>query len=487
MPLVWRDVNTDISEEMTLADYYPEIRRMLYLRCSLLPPSKFISGNKLDVNGVADYTVVYLSADGQICSVPFLSEYSFSLPIENMSEFEMGEGVTVMAHSVCESSSVRVSSPRRFQLRSHLRTSVGAWGKRLCAEQINGIENEESIERLGATLNAVECFCESSDVITLTDEYRLPEANATVSAAEGRVSVSDCTKEEDSIRVRGEIVIDLLTSKSEACPEVVQRKIPFDVSTELDGIELGEDLSLRVSGNVTDLSVNVEEDVVNLEVSAVLEMCCFGTRELEYTADIFSVEQDCECQYRELDIPKLLYNGRLSHIQNDKISAEELGIFDDANLVDVRAYAMIEGTDREDNKTKLRGICKYSVVYERGGEYASSEAKLPFNCELDVEAFEELIGFDAIADGVSVRAKRDGDFIDLDSRIDISATLWGRERVRFLESVEFGEPIEKQEPAFIVCYPTHEDDVWSIAKRYSVRQSDISGDPQNDSFIMIER
>ena len=487
MPLVWRDVNTDISEEMTLADYYPEIRKMLYLRCSLLPPSKFISGNKIDVNGVADYTVVYLSADGQICSVPFLAEYSFSLPIENMSEFEISEGVTVMAHSVCESSSVRVSSPRRLQIRSHLRTSLGAWGKRICAAQINGIENGDSIERLSASLRSIECFCESSDVITLTDEYRLPELNSRVSVAEGRVSISDYRTEEDGIRVRGEILIDLLISTCEGCPEAVQRKLPFDVTTELDGIELGDDISLRVSGNVTDLSVNVEEDTAQIEANAVLEICCFGTRELEYTADVFSVEQKCECQYRELDIPNLLYNGRLSHTQSDRVSAEELGLFDDARIVDVHAYAVVEGIDREEEKIKLRGTCKYNVVYERGGEYASSEVKLPFACDLDIESFDELTGFDAIVDDITVRAKRDGDFISFDPQMALSATLWGIEKVRILESAEFGEPIEKQNSAFIVCYPTPEDNAWSIAKRYSVRQCDISGDPAEDRFLMIER
>ena len=488
MPLVWRDVNTDISEEMTLADYYPEIRKMLYLRCSLLPPSKFISGNKIDVSGVADYTIVYLSADGQICSAPFLTEYSFSLPVENMNDFEIGEGVTVMAHSVCESSSVRVSSPRRLQIRSHLRTSLGAWGKRLCSEEITNLENCESVERLGATLVSTECFCESSDVITLSDEYKLPNESAGVTVAEGRVSIKDYRIEEECVRMKGDVMVELLICSSEGRSETVTRKLPFDVSTELDGVDISEDCSLRVSGNVTDLSVNVEDGNAQIEANAVLEICCFGTKELEYTADLFSVEQECTCHYRDLEIPKLIYNGNISFAQTDKISVEDMGIFDDAELVDARAYATVEGIERDEAKISLRGTCKYNLVYARNGEYASAEAKLPFRCELDAKnTYWEIISFDAIVDGIGTRAKRDGDYISFDTQMDICATLWGSEKVRTVESADFGEALEKHNSAFIVCYPTSEDDLWSIAKRYSVRQCDVSGEPAQDRFLMIER
>ena len=60
MSLTQRDLNTDISEDVTLPDYLPEIRKVLYVRESALPPAKFISGGKVDVSGVIDYTLIYV-------------------------------------------------------------------------------------------------------------------------------------------------------------------------------------------------------------------------------------------------------------------------------------------------------------------------------------------------------------------------------------------------------------------------------------------
>ena len=74
MQICNRVINTDISEDFTLPDYNPEIRRALYVKESMLPPAKFISGNKLDVNGVVDYTLVYISNEGKLCSAPLSAE-----------------------------------------------------------------------------------------------------------------------------------------------------------------------------------------------------------------------------------------------------------------------------------------------------------------------------------------------------------------------------------------------------------------------------
>ena len=110
MPLARREVNSDISEDVTLPDYLPEIRKVLYVKENALPPAKFISGGKVDISGVMDYTIIYVSADGRLCSAPVSAEYSFALPLDNMSDFEISEGLTVMAHTLSESSSVRVSA-----------------------------------------------------------------------------------------------------------------------------------------------------------------------------------------------------------------------------------------------------------------------------------------------------------------------------------------------------------------------------------------
>jgi hypothetical protein len=234
MPVIRREVNSDISEDYTLPDYYPEIRKLLFARPSPLLPAKFVSGTKVDVSGVVDYTLIYLSADGKLCSAPLSAEYSFSLPVENMNEFELGEGLDVMAHTVAESTSVRVSAPRRIQLRSHLRTSLSVFGKKLCAERITGLCEGADIERLRDKGESCELLCESSDVISLEDSFELGE-NERIALADGIVALKDQRVSGETIRFDGEILIWMLSEAQDGAQREISRRLPLEAEIELDG------------------------------------------------------------------------------------------------------------------------------------------------------------------------------------------------------------------------------------------------------------
>ena len=489
MPIIRRDINSDVSEDFTLPDYYPEIRKVLYARESLLAPAKFVGGNKIDVNGVIDYDLVYVSGDGRLCSAPFSAEYSFSLPLENMSDFEISEGFSVMAHTVAESSSVRVSAPRRLQIRSHLRTSVGVWGKVLCSEKVSGLEEGESFERLEDSVGVIELVCESSDVISVQDEYRLASADSRVALAQSSVVIGNVRVDDDVAKISGEILIKLLAiCDGTGDVERILRKIPFDAETDLDGIDMTEKPLCRVSGNVTDLSVEVEEGIAMIEANLVLELCGVSEHTVGCTKDVYSTQRECECEMRSYELPRILCNKNASISQSDRISVSEAGIPEDAEIVDVCAVAVAEKAERTDSGYAVRGSCRYNLIMLRDGEYTSAEIRVPFKYDTDAfdESYGEIDSYDAVASVSNARGRRDGEYINLDSEISLACSMWGKDSVEILERADFGAPIEKRVGTIVVCYPQSDDTLWSIAKRYSVTQSDVSGDPQSDSFVMIE-
>ena len=487
MPLARREVNSDISEDVTLPDYLPEIRKVLYVKENALPPAKFISGGKVDISGVMDYTIIYVSADGRLCSAPVSAEYSFALPLDNMSDFEISEGLTVMAHTLAESSSVRVSAPRRLQLKSHLRTSVGVWGKMLAAEKVIGLEDSERLERLRKSAENMELICESSDIVTLEDEYVLPSAESRIAYAEATVSVNEARADGDSLRIGGEVIVKLLLEDGANGYEKVIRKLPFEAETELDGIELGADSSSRASGYITDLSVNVEEGRAAIEANLVLEACVAYNKDVSYSADAYSTEQKSQCFTKNCAIPKALLNKNASLSLGERIALEELCIPEGAELADVSASAVIDNASLGDGKYLLRGSCRYCFIFKKDGEYAYAEAKLPIRYECDAQGeMCDISSYDALAEIISCRGRCDGESVSVDSELALAVSLFGSNDATVLEKVELGEKQEKRRGVFAVCYPTREDTLWSVAKRYAVEPSAISGDPESDSFVMIE-
>ena len=323
LPMCKRIINTDISEDYTLPDYYPDIRRILYVKENILPASKFINGNKLDVSGAVDYTVAYVSGEGKLCSAPVSSEYNVSLTLDGIGDFEISEGVNFMVHSVAESSSARVSSPRRLQIRSHISSSINAWAKKSCDENIEGIENPISIQRLCREDVCADIVCESSDTVSLTDEYMLPSEDCRIALADGAVFIDSCRMEGDVAKIKGDVLLKMLVmNDSGARCEKVLRKLPFEAESDFDGIESDESGSCRASGSLTDLSLNVEDGKAQISAELVLEVCLCQNRPVCYTEDIYSTEQNVDTVMTDEALPIILENRNFSFSQNDRI---ELG------------------------------------------------------------------------------------------------------------------------------------------------------------------
>ena len=486
MPIIRRDLNSDISEDYTLPDYYPEIRKLLFARPSPLLPAKFISGGRVDVSGVVDYTLVYVSAEGKLCSAPLSAEYSFSLPLENMGEFELGEGLDVIAHTVCESTSVRVSAPRRLQLRSHLRTSVGVWGKKLCSEKLSGLSEGAGIERLLEKGRCCDLLCESSDVISLEDSFEL-SADERVALADGTVSIKDQRLSGDALSVSGEIAVRcLVAGESGETDRSLVRRLPFDAEIELDGIELPEGASARVCGYVTDLSINVEECIASISADAILEVCVCAESEFEYTKDAYSVTQDSECEYCELSVPLYAANFNSSLSICERMSLEELGYPEGARPIEAYATVLPESLSLEDGRYVLRGVCRYSVISVRDGEYQSGEFSIPFRYEQDAREATCVSGFDAVATAKDARVKSEGDALCFECELLLGVTVFGEQSISMLDKIELFDKEEQRSGELIACYPSDDDNLWSVAKRYSVLCDEIYGNPETDDFVIIE-
>lgn len=485
MPICNRVINTDISEDFSLPDYNPEIRRVLYVKECLLPPAKFISGNKLDVNGVVDYTLVYISNEGKLCSAPLSAEYSFSLPLENASDFEMSEGVSVMVHSIAENSTVRVSSPRKLQIRSHLSSNVSAWGKKSCGERIEGIQDPASIQRLMKDSVCADVFCESSDVVTLEDEYILPSENCRVALADSAVFVEGCRIEGELVRISGEVVLKMLViCEQDETSECVVRRLRFDAESDLVGAQAEESLC-RVSGSVTDVSMSIEEGKVMTEANLVLEICLGQNRGVSYTSDIYSTEQDAEVSVRTQMLPMILANKNFNVSQSERVPLEELNFAEGAQIVDVCGSASVQEVIAENGKFVFKGNCKYNVICSKDGEYSYCEARVPFRCESEGDG--AIDSFDACVDVLNCRARADAEYLNIDAELGMACTVMGNSEAIMLQRAMFGEELAVECGKWTVCYVQNNESLWDIAKRYGVSSADIKGDPSKDRFVMIER
>ncbi len=486
LPMCQRVVTTDISEDFTLPDYDPEIRRVLYVKESLLPPAKFFSGNKLDINGGVDYTLVYISGEGKLCSAPLSAEYAFSLPVDNAGELDIGEGVSIVVHSVCESSSVRVSSPRRLQIRSHIRSNVNAWGKMPTVPDIQGIEDPTSLQFKNESCVCADILCENSDIVNLHDEYILPDEGSRVALADSTVVIEECRVEGELVRVNGFVILTMLVmNDDEGSSEQVMRRLEFDGESDLDGVDMNSESHCRAVGSITDISLNIADGKVDIEANLILEVCVIQNRNVGYISDVYSSAQEEKSQMGTYELPILLENRCFDLTQSERISADEVNFPSGGEIVDVFASASASDAVFEEGKYIIRGNCKYSIICKADGEYSCCEALVPFKYETEGSA--DIRSFDITVGTRGCKARNDGEMLTLEAELSIGCTLLGSDNISMVERAEFGDVRQESKGEWAVCYIRDGEALWDIAKRYGVPTDSIQGDPETDRFVMIER
>ena len=485
LPICKRIINCDVSEEVNISEGLPEARRALALKENILSPAKFIGAKAVDMSGAVDYDLIYLGTDGCVYSAPFSAEYSFSVPFENSDVIDASESVSVVYSLSSESESIRMSTPRRFQVRAGIRASVLCFGRGALNEDISGAIDEGDVQRLRLIGDNAFFDCEASDIVTLTDEYLLAEGDRII-YSDADVFINDVRADGEMVRASGEAVVKLLLENSGRIESVV-RKLPFDAETDLEELDASDTpLLCRAFGSVNELDVSVEDGRARIEVGIVLEVCLAQNKSVEYTRDIYSTRQTCNAEYKKYALPCALLNKNVSITQSERISVSDADIPTGAEIVDAWGRALCEEASLENRRYVLRGKVKYKLICRCDGDIACKEVSLPFKYEAELGDLDAA-GVCADVRSMGVRVRCDGENLLIESELAISASVYGLCELDMLAKASFGESVEQKQNQIVVCFKSSDESAFELAKRYHVPFEQVSDKSQNEPFVIIER
>lgn len=473
MPMCDKTVTHDVSGDYVLPEYQPEIRKVLCVSEKIIPPAKYISGSGVECNGNIDYKILYIGADGGLYSANVSNEYGFSSPIEGDADFELADGGVTLVNTVAESTVTRVTSPRKLNIKSKLRSHLRAYATSIVEENIYGDIDPDSIERLIKETENANICAHSSDMIELTEEISGISDDGRVISADGYVFVSDIRKNNGNVSVSGDVILKMLWCRDGGIAEAVTRKIPFSTDIECDNID--SDSMCKATGKVTDITIDIDTGRVVCNLSAVVGISAMKNKKYKYTTDIYSTENESECVKKQMALPYAIaaINGNFS--QNERINISETNIPEGANIVDIWGRAELDSCAQENGKYVFSGNCKYTAICEKDGEYSVSEIVLPARYELDGEGRDRYTS-DVTGEVVSCRIRVDGDTVAIDSEIAIAADILGENDVEIIDNVRFGEKWGKEKSRMVVYYPTDSEGVWDVAKKYHVRANSLSAE-----------
>lgn len=468
LSVVDKNITSEISNDFSLPDYQPEIKRLLRVMASPLPPSKFFGAGEAEFTGNIDYYVLYMGSDNEIYCSPLTGEYSITVPIEKNDYVDITDKLDAVVRIVPENVSGRVTSPRHVTVKCRLRTHVCVYGDGKILTDISG-DNENTEKLYGDVENARLCFG-TGEVSELNDEMISDnrDGDVRVICADGHVLISEVSSGKDEVICRGEVQIKLLIGKENGdLPVSNIRRMPFSGIIACDGAN--PEAYAYAKGTLSELAVTVEEGRIVTECGIILECICQKNEKKRYLADVYSICGTGECTYETISVSKGICCFNKNFTFSESVTLQEAEISDGLSVADSSGVAVIDGYDFENGKCKIFGKCRFNVQLSDGTDYSSREVELPFKYEYDipVSCGSGNLNCGAESSMISCRVRIDGERIAFDSEIALYGRIWENCEHTFLGEYRQGDSEKRKNADITVCYPKRDDTLWSVAKRYS--------------------
>ena len=488
VPVCDKQTVVELSSDLSLPDYQPQIKRLLRVRANVSHPDQYVGAGTADFSGTVDYAILYSANDGALYCANESADYRFSIPVELTSDIDLNEGLVCDVNVIPDTATGRVVAPRRLSVKCRLRAHVKLWGIRHIEESIIGAEGTEQLQRLCGQTESARMFVGIGEPLQLGDEilFDAAETDLRVISAEGEVFLNEAEAGSGSVNCRGEVALKLLCchESSSEPPVTLLRRIPFAQAVLTDGAEVN--CICTADGYCSDIRITVEEGRLLCDVTVSLRTRAQRNETLSFTRDLYSTSATCDSRTETCLLPLALrcVNGNFS--LNTTLPLEEVGIRSGMSIADISLTPTVTALEQDHGKYYLTGRCRAQVILTDAEDAVAQEFDLPFRYETD-GGTEEVTDYDVTVRVISCRARLDGERIGVDAELAIGLCTRGETRVEVLTEARMGDTLVRSGAVCTVCYPSREDTLWSVAKRYCravdeiATANDLSGAPAADS------
>ena len=472
IPISEKMITAELSEDFTLPDYQPEIKRLLRIGACVLPPSKYVGDTRAEFAGNVDYYVLYTASDNGIYCAPLTGEYKIDVPVERGAEWSainLVGGADVQADMI----SGRVTSPRKLNVKCRLKARARILGDVATGREYDGEQSNETLRKIA---DATRVIFGTDEMQRLSDEMILDsrDGEVRVICADGRAMMSEVICQDGEVTCRGDVYLKIMMAREgDGRPYTAQRKLPFSHSVGVNGVNSRCQASAKAV--VCEMNLDVEDNRILIDLGMMTDVTVHKPERINYVKDVYSTVYKTDCTYKTLGLPG--NNAALSSnfTLSDSVSLEEAGISQDCSVIDSWGVAVTDNIQCDaDGRMTATGRARFTLLLDRGGEYSCSDIEMPFKYSADTGVCGEDAWGAVTASVVLSRARIDGERVGVDAEISVSGCVFDQSEISMLDSISFGDEIDKARGEYVVCYPSRQDSLWSVAKRYGATVSELA-------------
>ncbi|MBQ7700339.1 MAG: LysM peptidoglycan-binding domain-containing protein [Clostridia bacterium] len=450
--------------EYILPNDLPDVKKILHVFTNLKNNGCFFDAPGVTADAELSYLIVYTGDDGKLHSV------KYNAPVTAKSQSGVSdEAETAEAVFYTPDNQIRLSNPRKFQIKSRVPVQFNVYGKEEITPYIEGVQDSglQCCEKNGVTysvLSSREDDIPYSTDVQIPDSCPEPESLVSsyavtsvpkVTAADGKAEIS--------------FFVDLMFVYSSSEGEAVSYKSTVDISHEIAADGMTEDSVCRGIVCANELNCELTTDksgemrVIEADLTYNAEILYETAERGIYVADMYSTEYESTETYADMTIRRAqpVFNTHFT------VSGSADGEYAGDVLFATASCDKFELTN-EDQSTVLSGIIEVYAVINENGEFEGATAAIPFRSVLQYSMNDN----DEYNADVSVgmpTVRIDGNSIYMDAELYVSVYGHEYEAVKTVSAMTISDtPVDKSKPSLRLYRPDPGETDWDTAKRFKV-------------------
>ncbi len=457
-----------VELDFNLPDYCPSIFKIL--KCQMTPciMQKYISENKLYIDGVAYIKVIYIDeTDYGIRCIDQKIAFSKSAELK-------GEPYNplIIVKPVCEFINCRVINPTRIDIRGSI--SIKAKVISQVEKEILSFVDAKGMQiRNEDIISSQICMCGSKQT-SLVEELSLSAGKEPIEkliSCDVCVSYYDTKIIADKVIVKGDIILKTLYTSPNDCKTLhnAEHTIALSQIVDIPGVDESFTCYVEFAPNSVDCEVLSDGNGLSVDIGMNITCSAHKEKQSKIICDAYSIKHDAE-----LVKDNIMLLNNTKNIKDKFISKNSITL--DRNKIQrvIEVIPTITNTSVKNSEDKMYIVGNIGVLVigaDDQNNVCCDEKTLPFEHLIDDRAGEGFLIFDPCVSLIATSYNLDSNNnLELRCELSLDTIIKQKTMKEIITQIKIDDENVKSinnKSALTIYFANKGENVWDIAKKYS--------------------
>lgn len=446
--------------------------------------------NYLRVQGKVEFQVLYVAEGFE----PTFSCLEGKIPFVEMVYTEDGGDKNLDIKSVRVELNTNMVHSRKLRIKAMVELELESQ-KQNVEEIPTDVEADGKIFRRQEKMDLLKLHTSKKDTYRIKEELVLPGTKETIGVMLWNDIVNrklDTKLAVDELQLSGELLAFCFYESPDGKIDWIEQTVPYQGRVECYGVD--ETMYHHVQANLEEVhaDIRVDEDgemrIVGIEGTLQVCIAVYEEEQVEILEDMYSLENTCVLETKDVEYEQLVLQNNSKCKVMERLTIPELKN-EILQICHSRGAIHVDRTVVREDGVLVEGALYISFLFVRANDnmpFDTWQGVVPFSHLMECQEAEDNLTFhiSAILEQLSITLQG-GDEIEVKAALAFQGFFKRNGMRKMIQEVKVlplsMEEIEKR-PSIVGYIVKPEDDLWSLAKRYStsveaIRElNDVSGE-----------